>query len=295
MPAYPTARQPRRREARGDIVPLSGEQNSGVRKLNDGELVAPSTGFEPVFPCCLRRPLQNQELRHSDRRITAGDGNSGRVSGLLPSSNAARGVWYSVAGLNRGDTLPSPQRPTWRSASWLSCDACPWILAALTAQKADAPAWRLRPHLRRLRRRLVGVARSAPCAADGSRRRDLPSPLRTPPGCDAPRTHALFGRFERLESYPYLPQPSPLTLPFPPPHRRSLLASCAGKRRGPPLVRRVIDHKESGLAPPAYVEAPTHRRAILRARQAVRHGVSSGRARISSNSDSPPRSSPSRR
>ena len=45
---------------------------------------------------------------------------------------------------------------------------------------------------------------------DGSRRRDRPSPLRTPPGYDAPRTHALLGRFGRLESYPCLQQPSPL-------------------------------------------------------------------------------------
>jgi hypothetical protein len=31
-------------------------------------------------------------LRHADRRIPAGDGNSGRVSRLLPRSNPARGV-----------------------------------------------------------------------------------------------------------------------------------------------------------------------------------------------------------
>jgi hypothetical protein len=55
-----------------------------------------------------------------------------------------------------------------------------------------------------------GVARSAPCAADGSRRRDPPSPLRIPPGYDAPRTRASLGRFGRLESYPCLQQPSPL-------------------------------------------------------------------------------------
>jgi hypothetical protein len=54
-----------------------------------------------------------------------------------------------------------------------------------------------------------GVTRSVPCAEDGSRRRDPPSPLRTPPGCDAPRRHALLGRFGKLESYPCLQQPSP--------------------------------------------------------------------------------------
>lgn len=55
-----------------------------------------------------------------------------------------------------------------------------------------------------------GVTRSVPCAEDGSPRRDPPSPLRTPPGCDAPRKHALLGRSGRLESCPCLQRLSPL-------------------------------------------------------------------------------------
>jgi hypothetical protein len=100
-----------------------------------------------------------------------------------------------------------------------SCDLSVWSCSAHSQaipRGPLSPTWYVP---RRASRRESGgpggppsedVARSAPCAVDGSRRRDPPSPLRTPPGYDAPRTHALLGRFGRLESYPCLQQPSPL-------------------------------------------------------------------------------------
>src|SRR5207249_10373576 len=60
--------------------------------------------------------------------------------------------------------------------------------------------------------------RSVPCARDESPHRDPRDFLRTPPRCDAPRTHARPRPCGTVESFPFvLPSPLPPSLALPPP------------------------------------------------------------------------------
>jgi hypothetical protein len=115
------------------------EIRSGSRSSGSGN---------PCFRAASVARFKIKELRHSGRRITAGDGSSGRVSRLLPSRNPVRGVWHSVAHPSR--------RAAGRPAS------------RLTVKRRNLPSHKVASLLSRIRTRVLATIASWPLDSSGS-------------------------------------------------------------------------------------------------------------------------------
>jgi hypothetical protein len=201
VPGGETAALDRRALAR-----LDGQRRRGVtRRLPPGVATVPSGGHGLVPLPPPRSDAIIPSLFQSPTAMTIGAAKLNRVR-LVGESSCDLSVWSCSAS---GQAIPrGPFSPM------------SYVLRRASPRESGGPGGL--PY--------EGVARSAPYAEDGSRRRDPPSPLRTPPGCDAPRKHALLGRFGRLESCPCLQQLSPRapSLASSPPARP---VSCGSRAR----------------------------------------------------------------